>query len=85
MVENSWRCAWEKFEGGQRGFASAVGAVFAALTEDRADLRIGARLRCALALSSIKSLGQNVPVELPLAAVDKRRPDYARGLPISRT
>ena len=71
MVENGWRCAWEKFEGGQRGFASAVGAAFAALTEDRADLRIGARWRCALALSSIKSLGQNVPVELALAAVDK--------------
>ena len=29
MVENGWRLAWEKLEGGQRGFASAVQAAFA--------------------------------------------------------
>jgi hypothetical protein len=71
MVENGWRVAWEDFEGGQRGFCSAVQAAFAALRTDHADFRIGARWRCALTLSSMKSLGKNVPVTLALAAVDK--------------
>jgi hypothetical protein len=72
MVEDGWRRAWERFEGGQRGFANAVQTAFVALREDEADPRIGARWRCALTLSSIKSLGQNVPPELLLAAVERR-------------
>jgi hypothetical protein len=71
MVENGWRCAWEEFQGGQRGFANAVRAAFSALRKDKKDLRIGAQWRCALTLSSITSLGQNLPMELLLAAVDK--------------
>ncbi len=71
MVENGWRLAWEAFDGGQRGFASAVKTAFAAQKEDRSSRRLGARWRCALTLSSINSLGQNVPAKLLLAAVDK--------------
>ena len=71
MVENGWRLAWEKFEGGQRGFASAVQAAYAAQKDDSSNLRLGARWRCALTLSSIKSLGENVPAKLLLTAVDK--------------
>src|SRR5208337_3341473 len=71
MVQNGWRLAWEKFEGGQRGFANAVQTAFTAQKGDKTNLRLGARWRCALTLSSIKNLGQNVPAEVALAAVDK--------------
>jgi hypothetical protein len=71
MLENGWRLGWEKFEGGQRGFASAAQAAFTALREDKSDLRVGARWRCALTLSSIRSLGENVPSPLLIAAVEK--------------
>jgi len=72
MVEEGWRLAWEKFEVGQRGFASAVRSAWSAQRRKNADLRtLGAQWRCALVLSSIKSLGQNVPEELILAAVER--------------
>ena len=71
MVENGWRLAWEKFEGGPRGFASAVRSALEALKHDENSLRIGAKWRCALTLSSFKSLGENVPAKLLLEAVDK--------------
>ena len=71
MVENGWRVAWEKFEGGQRGFGSAVQAAFTAVREDRTNLRIGAQWRCALTLASINTLGEIVPTELVIAAVEK--------------
>jgi hypothetical protein len=70
MVEDGWRLAWEKFEGGQRGFASAVQSAWSAQRKN-ADLRLGAQWRCALALSSIRSLGQNVPERLALVAVQR--------------
>ncbi len=41
MVENGWRLAWENFEGGQRGFASAVKTAFAAQNEDKPRAEIG--------------------------------------------
>jgi hypothetical protein len=72
MVENGWRCAWESFEGGQRGFASAVRVALDALQRDKTNPRIGAKWRCALVLSSIRSLGHNVRPEILLAAVEKR-------------
>jgi hypothetical protein len=71
MVENGWRLAWEQLEGGQRGFANAVQTAFTAQKGDKVGMRLGARSRCALTLSSIKSLGENVPAKLALAAVDK--------------
>lgn len=71
MVENGWRCAWEKIDGGEREFSTAVRAALAAQCADTKALRIGTRWRCALALSSVKTLGQNVPTELAIAAVEK--------------
>jgi hypothetical protein len=70
MVEGGWRLAWEKLEGGQRGFANAVQSAWSAQRKN-ADLRLGAQWRCALALSSIRSLGQNVPKVLALTAVQR--------------
>jgi hypothetical protein len=71
MVEDGWRRAWEQFEGGERGFAATVQAASDALRRDGQNLRLGARWRCALTLSSLKSLGQNVPSELALAAAKR--------------
>jgi hypothetical protein len=71
MVQNGWRLAWEKFEGGQAGFASAIEAAFARQRKDKANPRLGARWRCALTLSSIHSLGVNIPAKLLLAAAEK--------------
>ena len=71
LVENGWGNALEEFEGGQRGFAYAVQAAFEAQRDVKPDLRLPARWRCALTLSSIKSLGANVPTKLLLTAVDK--------------
>lgn len=71
MVEDGWRSSWEKFEGGHRGFSSAVQIAFAALREGASERRLGSRWRCALTLSSIRSLGEKVPTELALAAVKK--------------
>ena len=51
---------------------SAVRSAWSAQRRKNADLRtLGAQWRCALVLSSIKSLGQNVPEELILAAVER--------------
>ncbi len=69
MVEDGWRRAWEHLEGGHCGFASAVQAAWNALRQDGADPRLSAQWRCALTLSSIKSLGESVPNDLILAAV----------------
>jgi hypothetical protein len=69
-VQDGWRLAWEHLEGGQRGFAKAVQTAYMAQKGDDANLRLGSRWRCALTLSSIKSLGKNIPVKLLLAAVD---------------
>ena len=72
MVEGGWRLAWEKLEGGQRGFAIAVKAAWSAQRRENPAQALGAQWRCALTLSSIKSLGQNVPGRLALAAVQRR-------------
>jgi hypothetical protein len=70
IVEEGWRSAWEKLEGGHRGFSSAVQTASAALHKGT-ERRLGSRWRCALTLSSIRSLGEKVPTELTLAAVEK--------------
>ena len=71
MVEDGWRLAWEELEGGLRGFVSAVQKAWDCQRRDRTKLRLGAQWRCALALSSVKSLGQNVPGPLALACAQK--------------
>jgi hypothetical protein len=71
IVEEGWRSSWEKLEGGHRGFSRAVETAFAVQREDTSELRLRSRWRCALTLSSIRSLGEKVPTELALAAVEK--------------
>jgi hypothetical protein len=71
MVDDGWRRAWEKLEGGQRGFASSVQKVWDSQRRNRTDLRLGAQWRCALALSSINSLGANLPGQLILTAAER--------------
>src|SRR5262249_7873862 len=69
LVQNHWRIAWEAFEGGQQGFAADVGTALEALANRRdSTTSIGAQWRCALVLSSINSLGRNLPRELLVAA-----------------
>jgi hypothetical protein len=74
FVENGWRCAWEQFDGVPRGFASDVQAAWDAVRRDpRKTNAIGAQWRCALVMSSIRSIGVNTPNALIRAAVANRR------------
>ncbi|MBS0242665.1 MAG: NACHT domain-containing protein, partial [Proteobacteria bacterium] len=61
MVEDGWRRAKERHDGGPAGFASDVRAASAACRRDGPIAHLGAQWRCALTLSSIKSLGTNIP------------------------
>lgn len=69
LVEDGWRCAWEHFEGGQRGFLGDVRAAWSSLQRDGLNLHLGAQWRCALVLASARSVGTNTPVDLIVAAV----------------
>ncbi|MBL8659397.1 MAG: hypothetical protein JNM75_06535 [Rhodospirillales bacterium] len=71
MVNDGWRRAWEHLEGGQQGFANDVRVAWTIVRKDDPLADLGAQLRCALTLSSIRSLGHNVPSELILAAVQQ--------------
>jgi hypothetical protein len=66
FVENGWRLAWERFEGVPRGFASDVQATWNYI---RQEAGIGNQWRCALVLSSVRSIGINTPDALLCAAV----------------
>jgi hypothetical protein len=65
MVENGWRLAWEAFDGGTRGFSETVKRAWAAC--DDPGVHLGAQWRCALVMSSVNSLGENIPGSLLLA------------------
>jgi hypothetical protein len=70
FVENGWRRAWEAFEGVPRGFASDVqGAWNRVRREPGKTAMIGAEWRYAFVLSSIRSIGLNMPDALLCAAV----------------
>ncbi len=73
FVENGWRCAWEKFEGVPQGFASNVQAAWDVVRRDPGGSAIGAQWRCALVLSSIRSIGLNTPDALLCSAVVHRQ------------
>ena len=74
MVEDGWRQAKEYFDGGsQSGFAHDVKAAWDAIRVDDGGLgRLGDQWRCALTLSSIKSLGINIPGPLLVELVKDR-------------
>src|SRR5262249_17807973 len=60
FVEDGWRTAWEQFEGSTRGFASDVQAAWDVVRRDTSQTNaVGAQWRCALVLSSIRSIGLN--------------------------
>ena len=69
LVEDGWRRAWEHFEGGQRGFSSDVRVAWSRQRSDDIVGNLGAQWRCALTLSSIKSLGYSIPYELIIRCV----------------
>jgi hypothetical protein len=69
MVEDGWRRAWEHWEGGQRGFAAAVRAAWDACRRDGPIAHLGWQWRCALTLSSIVSMGRNIPVAVVVPLV----------------
>ena len=73
MVENGWRRAWECWDGSQRGFAAAVYDAWRSCRRVQPSAQIGAQSRCSLALSSINSLGRNIPVSLLVAVVKDGR------------
>lgn len=72
LVEDGWRRAWESYEGSERGFSSDVRAVLDVIRRRAAVGQLGAQLRCVLALSSIRSLGHNVPASLITACVERK-------------
>ena len=80
LVENGWRCAWEHYEGGQQGFASDVRIAWKHVRREGALTELGTQFRCALTLSSIRSLGHNLPPELVIAAVRKNVLSVRQGL-----
>ncbi len=71
LVEDGWRRAWEHIEGGPRGFSADVQAAWKAQRRNGLIENLGSQWRCALVLSSIKSLGRSMPSELVLSAVRK--------------
>jgi hypothetical protein len=74
LVEDGWRKAWEHFEGVPRGFARDVQTAWTAVRSQSAlSTTIGVQWRCALALSSIRSVGINIPDTLLCAAVSHGR------------
>jgi nucleoside phosphorylase/uncharacterized tellurite resistance protein B-like protein len=71
LVEDGWRRAWERFEGGQRGFSADVAAAWAAVRQAGPLAAIGQQWRCALTLSSIKTLGYDMPCPLIVAGLQR--------------
>ncbi len=69
LVEDGWRRSWEHYEGSQRGFAGDVSAAWSRARPSGPLSELGAQLRCVMTLSSIRSVGQNVPGELLFHAV----------------
>jgi predicted urease superfamily metal-dependent hydrolase len=70
LVENGWRRAWEQFEGVPRGFAADVRAAWDVVRREAGIAGApGWQWRCALVLSSIRSIGMNTPDALICAGV----------------
>ena len=72
LVEDGWRRAWLVSEGGERSFSNDVRRAWKALRREGPLAHLGSQWRCALVLSSIKSLGMKMPRELIVAAVSKK-------------
>lgn len=77
LLCNGWRLAWEKLEGGYKGYSTDIrsvlirlGATEQYLPDVTNALRI--RARAALCLSSVQSVGNNCPIQLIALALDER-------------
>ena len=82
LVEDGWRRAWEAYEGGFQGFSRDVQLVrnrLQNLAERNPDwlrkpgVGLGGQIRCVLCLSSIQSIGINVPPILLSEAVRNKK------------
>jgi hypothetical protein len=69
FAEDGWRRAWEHFDGGQRGFSGDIRTAWDAMRRDDPLAHLAAQWRCALTLSSIKSLGYSIPGKVVIEAV----------------
>jgi len=61
LVEDGWRQARERLDGGHAGFAADTKAAWDACRREGTLAHLGAQWRCALVLSSIQSLGSKIP------------------------
>jgi hypothetical protein len=81
MVEDGWRRAKERRDGGPAGFAADVRTTWRAIRAREGEVaRLGAQWRCALTLSSIRSVGANIPGTLlvELVRCGNLSPEQAR-------
>lgn len=85
LVENGRRLAWEHARDGYRPFADDVKAALAAVSSDDQAATIAARWRCALVLSSIRTIGFNTSGPLILAAVRKGLLTHKQAINLART
>jgi AAA ATPase domain len=60
LVNDGWRRAWLYLDEGPRGFAGDVQAAWNAVRRLGPLVELGAQWRCALTLSSIRSVGENL-------------------------
>ena len=79
-VEEGWRRAWEHFEGSQQGFCSDIRAAWTAARAIAPLHDPCGQIRCMLALSSIRSLGHEVPGALIIAATRQKVLSVRQGL-----
>jgi 3',5'-cyclic AMP phosphodiesterase CpdA len=70
LVEDGWRRSWEYYEGSPRSFSGDVGTALSRARRNGHLSELGAQLRCVITLSSIRSVGVNVPGELLFHAVE---------------
>jgi hypothetical protein len=81
LVENGWRNAWEHFEGTPRGFASDVRAAWDVVQKSAVGgLWLGAIWRCAIVISSVKSLHTRTSFSLIFEAVARDRLSTPRAI-----
>jgi hypothetical protein len=71
LVSSGWRLAREQFDRGTHGFAADVNAAWNVLRNYPTADNIGSQWRCALVLSSIRTVGRNTPGSLLLAAAQR--------------
>jgi hypothetical protein len=82
LVEDGWRRGWEAYEGGFQGFARDVQLVWDRLQNlaerdpdwlQKPAVGLGGQVRCVLCLSSIRSIGINVPLILLSEAIRNKK------------